>query len=284
MKRLLILHSGYEIIVDGEKMRSELSLAEIKSITFSILQHFKSFCEENNIRFYLSNGTLLGAVKYGGFIPWDDDIDVLVPREDYDRLIKLYTDNEKYRLFSSDRDPDFCFPFAKLCDMTTLKVEHNTDNGVPIGLDIDIFPLDSCTEHIKKRSVQIKSKLYFLGCILSKFISCRDKPFVKRCVINYCKHKGYKYFSTALSLLVKKESNIDGDRFCGCLLWPVYGVNEVFPSTVFEDTVEVEFEKVIFPAPIGYDKYLRSLYGQYEEDPPIEKQKTHHRFKAYSIV
>ena len=75
-------------------MKIELSLSDIKTIAFDILKHFAIFCEQNSIRFYLSNGTLLGAIKYGGFIPWDDDIDVFVPREDYDRLIKIYENNE----------------------------------------------------------------------------------------------------------------------------------------------------------------------------------------------
>jgi lipopolysaccharide cholinephosphotransferase len=122
---------------------NQLTLVEIKQIEFQILQKFKSFCNDNNIQYYLSNGTLLGAVKYRGFIPWDDDIDVMVPREDYDRLVRCFKDDKRYRLFSFERNEEFLFTFAKLCDMSTVKEETNINNGMSLGIDIDIFPLDA---------------------------------------------------------------------------------------------------------------------------------------------
>ena len=79
----------------ASNQRREMSLSQIKQTAFGILCHFKDFCEKENIRYFLSNGTLLGAVKYGGFIPWDDDIDVFVPREDYDRLIRIFPDTDR---------------------------------------------------------------------------------------------------------------------------------------------------------------------------------------------
>ena len=78
----------------------ELSLQELKEIEFDILKVFDAFCKENNIRYFFAYGTLLGAIRYKGFIPWDDDVDVLVPREDYDRMLTLFRDSEKYQMFS----------------------------------------------------------------------------------------------------------------------------------------------------------------------------------------
>ena len=97
----------------------ELSLQEIKQVELEILKEFNSFCEENNIRYFLAFGTLLGAIRYKGFIPWDDDVDVLVPRDDYNRLLKQFQNNEKYCLYAFERDKKYSFPFAKLCDMKT---------------------------------------------------------------------------------------------------------------------------------------------------------------------
>lgn len=261
-------------------MKRSLQLNEIKAISLGILKHFKSFCEENDLQFYLSNGTLLGAIKYKGFIPWDDDIDVLMPREDYDKFLEVYCDSEKYRLFSRERVAKFKFPFAKLCDMTTIKEEDNIDNGVSLGVDIDIFPLDNCTLHICEPGIQKRITANYLGCCLSKFKSTGKRAFYKRWIIRYCQYRGFDHFHQKLSQIVKKETSF-GETHKGCLIWPVYGKREILPAEVFSDTVWVEFEGERFPAPIGYDAYLRSLYGAYEKDPPREKQKTHHDFKAY---
>ena len=260
----------------------ELTLPEIKAIAFEILKHFKRFCNDNGIKFFLSNGTLLGAVKYGGFIPWDDDVDVFVPRVDYDRLMKLYKDDDRYRLFSSEREPKYRFPFAKLCDMTTMKEEANVNNGIPLGIEIDIFPLDACTEHMRLPKVQRKHRAYQLGCMLAKFKSSKGKSFYKQAIINLCRACGYHFFCKRLTNLVRKESVL-GATFSGCLIWPIYGAREIVPTEVFSRVVQLSFEGEQFPAPKGYDTYLRSLYGDYWQDPPPEKQKSHHNFKAYRL-
>lgn len=263
-------------------MKTELSLPEIKTVVFDILCHFKKFCLDNNIEYFLSNGTLLGAVKYGGFIPWDDDIDVFVPREDYNRLIEIYKDTEKFKLFSAERDPNFRFTFAKLCDMTTLKEEINVDNGVTLGLDIDIFPLDCFTNHMLKKSVSQRVKMNLVGSMLSKLKSGKGKSFLKRLIIRYCKMRGYAHFSRKLKKIVTKECG-RGNTHKGCLVWPIYGSREVIPACVFSESVQVEFEGETFPAPKGYDTYLKSLYGDYKQELPKEKQKTHHNYKGYRL-
>ena len=260
----------------------ELTLQQIKTITFEILKHFKSYCEDNNIRYFLSNGTLLGAVKHGGFIPWDDAIDVFVPREDYDRLVEQYRDTGRYRLVSIEREPEYRFPFAKLCDTTTIKEEIGIDNGVQLGINVDIFPLDSCSAHILAPGIQRRIMINLRGCMLSKFSTTGDRPFYKRWVINFCRFRGYSYFHRKLTGLINKERTF-GDTHKGCLMWPIYGKREIVPQAVFADTVYVKFEGELFPAPIGYDTYLHSLYGDYMKDPPLEKQKTHHSFKSYLV-
>jgi lipopolysaccharide cholinephosphotransferase len=263
-------------------MKTELSLPEIKTIAFDILKHFALFCEQNGIRFYLSNGTLLGAVKYGGFIPWDDDIDVFVPRGDYDRLIKIYENSEQYHLFSRERDLDFRFPFAKLCDMTTLKVEMNINNGVQLGVDIDIFPLDSCSKNILRPNTQRMLRIYQAGCILSKITSFKEKPIYKRAMIVCCRLLGFKFFCNNLTNVIMRDKN-RGNEFKGCLAWPIYGEREFVPAEVFSEIIMVEFESEKFPAPIGYDVYLRSLYGDYKKDPPVNNQVSHHKYTAYRL-
>lgn len=264
----------------------ELSLSEIRIIELEILKHFKEFCEKNDIKYYLSNGTLLGAVKYKGFIPWDDDIDVFVPRKDYDRLIETFQDSLRFRLFSVERNGKYCFPFAKLCDMTTVKVEEDIDNGVALGLDIDIFPLDAWDVDVafaKKELKRIQRANF--GLNMAKLDRVKSKTKVKRLakavLIWVCKRIGAKSFIKRTIRVANRRQEKE-PTYLGCKVWPIYGEREIVCASVFAEGVELEFEGEKFVVPIGYDEYLRSLYGDYEQDPPLEKQRTHHRFKAFA--
>ena len=264
-----------------------LDLKEIKEIELGILLHFKSFCEKNHIRYYLSNGTLLGAVKYRGFIPWDDDIDVFVPREDYDRLVRLYSDSETYKLFSLERCSKFRFPFAKLCDMTTRKEEEESDSGLPQGLDIDIFPLDcTCANREETEAVIVKNQNNIEHLIWSKLRFTKSRSIIrsagKLLVMGLHRLYGAARICRRMIRIAQTHGGAQPD-YVGCLVWPIYGAREIIPAEAFSQTGTVEFENERFPAPAGYDTYLRSLYGDYEQDPPPEKQKTHHKFTAYRL-
>lgn len=260
-----------------------LELKELQQIEFEMLNHIKTYCEDNGYRFFLSNGTLLGAIKYNGFIPWDDDIDIFIPREDYDRLLNQYQDTEKYKLFSPERVKKYNFPYAKLCNMETRRIEENNNNGVNLGVDIDIFPLDKWEE---KSNQQVKEQMMLMVMLrLAKNISITSRTLMKTMIKKVgsvlCKTIGIEFF---INRLQKNAIKNKGDAtYSGCVVWPVYGEREMIPSDVFSDVIEVEFEGEKFPAPIGYDIYLRSLYGNYKADPPIDKQKSHHVFVAYKL-
>lgn len=266
---------------------NQLNLEEIRIVELDLLRYFRDFCHKHDIRYFLSNGTLLGAVKYKGFIPWDDDIDVFVPRADYDRLISIFKDDNRYKLFSYERNSDFRFPFSKLCDMTTRKQESNINNGVELGLDIDIFPLDyfegdlsTATREMKK----ISRYMFRLGLTkLSRPDSLNPvKRFIKGVAIKLCKIRGSKHYIEKI-LKCRNTTNAEKNQYMGCKLWCVYREREIIPREVFSDTVEVEFEGEIFSAPVGYDEYLSRLYGDYRKDPPKEEQVTHHAFKVFKI-
>ena len=262
----------------------ELSLEEIKKIEFELLKIFDSFCKENHIQYFISNGTLLGAVKYKGFIPWDDDIDVLVPREDYNKLLALFKNSGRCHLFSFERNQKYLYPFAKLCCMDTKKEECNIRNGVELGVDIDIFPLDTWhPDHNKaEREVhRIRKKMFGLNMTkLRKPDSLHPmKRMIKGILMLFCKMLGSRFF---IRSIIKESSDMHrASPYLGCKSWCIYGEREIIPASVFSDSVELEFEGEKFPAPIGYDVYLHSLYGDYEKDPPEEKRRSHHKFIAY---
>ena len=265
----------------------ELSLQELKDIEFEILKHFHTFCENHRLRYCLAYGTLLGAVRYRGFIPWDDDVDVLMPREDYNRFLKLYRDSEQYRLFAFEKDTAAEFPYAKICDMTTRKDESGYACLVPLGVDIDIFPLDywdDDLEKAKREAKRIGRNMFCLG--LSRLRRTKPgnplKRFAKGLLMRWCRLLGgAHYVRKILKEAVKDEQC--GSRYMGTKTWCVYGERNIIPAEAFADRIEIEFEGERFFAPIGYDAYLTCLYGDYLPEPPKESQKTHHTFKAYKL-
>lgn len=267
--------------------KEELTLQELKNIEFDLLKEFDAFCRQNQIRYFLAYGTLLGAVRYKGFIPWDDDVDVLVPREDYDKMIKLYKDRGRYRLYSTERNPKFGYPFSKLCDMTTKKEEENINNGIEQGIEIDIFPLDCWDNDIdiaKKEVKRLKRNMF--GLNLAKMITCSAstpwKCFLLKTMMLGCRMLGNQFFIDRI-IKIGKQKNPNGSAYMGDKVWCPYGERDICPAEVFSDSIKVEFEGQEFPAPIGYDTYLTRLYGDYLPEPPKERQKTHHKFKAYRI-
>ena len=265
----------------------ELTLDELKKVEFDILKMFDSFCRENNIRYYLSHGTLLGAIRYKKFIPWDDDVDLLIPRADYDRMIKLFKDTDRYKLFAFEKDQNYRYPIAKLCDMTTRKVEEGYNNGVTLGVDIDLFPLDAWDDDLKKAKKEVKyirKNMFCLGLTKLKRPDSINplKRFIKGCLMIFYKMFGSKYFIKKILKASHKEGQ-EGNNYLGCKAWCVYGERGIIPASVFAETINIEFEGDYFPAPVDYDTYLTCLYGDYLPEPPKEKQKTHHGFKAYKL-
>lgn len=265
-----------------------LSLSEIKQLEFDILRQFDEFCRKNNITYYLSHGTLLGAIKYKGFIPWDDDVDVLVPREDYDRLISIYPENEELQLLCDKRSKHYVLPFAKLSDQTTVITNQTSVKNCQYGVHIDIFPLDNWHEDLKTankhaRSLKAISKNFGMAIIPLNKGRTLLRSCVKTVWILFARLIGYKTFRSQLMNKIEKSLIQPGKKYCGCLVWPIYGKREVIPAEVFSNIIEVEFEGQTFPAPVGYDAYLRKLYGDYEKDPPLSKQVSHHNFEAYRL-
>ncbi len=262
-----------------------MTLEEIKQTAFGCLCEFALFCQQNGIRYYLSNGTLLGAIKYGGFIPWDDDVDVFVPREDYNRLIKTYIDSEKYLLYSIERNRKYLFPFAKLCDMSTEKIESNIYNGVSLGVDIDIFPLDNLGDNLEcaKKTIDTQAEL-IKKQMFHKCEKAASKNTVKRLIKDIVLNVSRplcRYYTKVLSQNAQKHMSSQMTSYVGCVAWCIYGHREILSRDIFLSSDTKTFQKLDLNVPVGYDVYLRSLYGDYEKDPPADKCVSHHRFKAY---
>lgn len=134
-------------MVKGSKlMRKITDIKEMQQIGLLMLADVDKYCRENDITYFVGYGTLLGAIRHKGFIPWDDDIDIIMPREDYNKFIREYG-NERYKVLSNEYTTDYYYNFAKVVDLKTYAIEHGRNVRIQdLGLYIDVFPID----HLKK--------------------------------------------------------------------------------------------------------------------------------------
>lgn len=254
----------------------KLSNEEMKGVMTQILVHFADFCYKNNLVYYLHYGTLIGALRHKGFIPWDDDIDVCMPRPDYELFIKLYNlenENKRYKLLSleSNNSP---YPFAKLEDTKTVIV--NSRSKLHQSLWIDIFPVDGIDIESGKMS-NIHKKRFHLGKMLE--IACITKNkgniiarLIKSIVVLYAKLRGSYYYGKKISQLAQLF-DYSKCNYIGNLVWG-YGEKDAVKKSDIFPLRKVEFENHEFYAPLN-DKLLQQIYGDYMRLPPVEQRINH---------
>ena len=131
----------------------EIGIDKLKQIQLDMLKDIHAFCVEHDIRYSLAFGTLLGAVRHKGYIPWDDDVDIMMPREDYNRFIRSYGNNI-YRIADMSVNPDYGLPFAKVEDVLTV-IEENVEGGSVFGIYIDVFPVDYIPDNMILKHFQV---------------------------------------------------------------------------------------------------------------------------------
>ena len=260
----------------------ELSFEEIRQIELDLLIDVANFCDSHGITYFLAYGTLLGAVRHQGFIPWDDDIDIEMPREDYERFLALYNKektNDDY-LAVSPYEKKARHTFGKVIDMSTLKCEASVryENNQPLGVDIDIFPLDGLSPDGKERKKLYRKRKIVYQCYLFSIVDSSKGKLKTRIVSWLCglfgkdfffkKAQKIKRFDYYQSDLVSEQSNL-------------YVYNKIFKREWFDKTIDLPFEGHMFKVPAGYDQVLTTDYGDYMTLPPESEQVTHHTCKMY---
>lgn len=257
-----------------------IELQELKKIELDIMEYIHGICVRNNIKYCIGYGTLLGAIRHKGFIPWDDDIDIVMPRPEYDKFVRCMRKepNSKYILKTPD-DEDYCYEFSKVIDNTTLVVEDDVE-GSNIGVWVDIFPLDG----LRGTDIVQEKLLYFYQrCRVASIYKSLPKSnaLIRPLMFVFwklCKAIGPKFFLNKIVKLSQKYSYDDSEfvGFCG----DIYLENRLENRMWFEDIIDIPFEDRVFKAPASYDAYLKSLYGNYMQLPPEDKR-VPHRIKAY---
>ena len=263
-----------------------VTMEYLRKTQIALLDQFDAICSANGLQYFLSNGTLLGAVKYSGFIPWDDDIDVCMPRNDYNRLMEIMArepETEGYAFFSCEINKDYLFPFAKMSDRKTLLIEKDVDNGVTLGINIDIFPLDGfghSVEQARKIYKRMEKLRRGLGWAKRRcnYNVRTPKDCAKLVLTLFHRMIGAKKYVEKICRYAQSFS-YDNSAFTGNSVWGFYGDGEYHKKSVFAEAKDLQFEERTYPCPIGYHDYLTKLYGDYVADPPADKQVTHHSFQ-----
>ncbi|WP_212930331.1 LicD family protein [Shouchella clausii] len=263
------------------------NLKEVQNQQILILKEFCRICEENDLTYHLFAGTLLGAVRHKGFIPWDDDIDVAMLREDYNKFITLCKTSLKKDFFlqNFETDPDYPMQFSKLRKNNTLFVEGDyRDISMHHGLYIDIFPLDNVFPNTKLGEIQ-RISVHFLRTL--------DRARTKR-LCQKSNNKLVVYLRLTLYALLKLIPKKLTDRLQYTLLTLFQNKKTQYVSHLtngatkqrfykflirrddFYDTTKMKFENGIYTIPSDYKDVLSRLYGDYEILPPKEKRVPHH--------
>lgn len=258
----------------------QLTSEEVKKIQLEVLHEFHDFCIKNGLKYSLCAGTLLGAIRHKGYIPWDDDIDVMMPRNDYNKLLDIYK-SDKTTLYHYAKNRSYMLSFAKICNNKTI-VEEDVVYQSDFGVDIDIFPLDFFPDSLEE-SLKWSRKLGFLKDIRDlKNVKLSTFPSFKKKVILFMLHVlasplPMRCLVKKVDLLAQKYSD-KTDGYIGNMT-NGYRMKERVP--IAKGLIDVEFEGRQYKAVDNYDIYLRSLFGDYMQLPPEEKRVSHHGFKAY---
>lgn len=248
----------------------------LHSRLLDIMKKFHNFCLENGINYYMLGGTALGAKRHRGFIPWDDDMDIGIPRDDYQKMILLsdrLPDGLEFRFYQNAENSPM--HYVKLIDINTTLIEKNYSYYVE-GLYIDIFPLDGAFKTGRKEMKRHK-RIYRLFRKICWHCSTEKKKGLFRKMYNvYCKLGNLNRMHDRLEKNMTVIPFGKGDHianFLGC-----YNEKECIPDKIFGKATLYDFEDTKLFGPENLDAYLTCLYGNYMELPPVEKRIYRHQY------
>lgn len=264
----------------------ELSKNQLRGIQLKeldILKYFDDFCDKNGLTYYLCGGCLIGALRYKGFIPWDDDADVFMPRTDYEMFIKLWLEQKNDNRFVLVNETDELFArncFATLVDTScTLIKNYQKDLKIPHGIAFDIFPIDP------RPDSKLKKYFQYFWCIIYSLFRAQTIPEKHGGILSFGSKVLlgiFKNFDTRKKIWKFAEKQMTKYKIedCNCLCELCAGpriMKNEYPKELFNKTTKIEFEGYKFNAMIGYEKYLELAFGvDYMTPPPTEEQVVSH--------
>ena len=261
----------------------EIGIDELKTIQLDMLKDIHSFCVSHDIKYSLAFGSLLGAIRHKGYIPWDDDIDIMMRRDEYERFITTYG-NDRYKIADLSVNPDYGLPFAKVEDVRTIMHEM-VEGTTEYGIYIDVFPVDNIPDDIFQRQVFYQKKNFWNVLYNLKVIKVRRGRSMAKNAILMLAHILLRPIKR--TYIVRKMSqiaqsyNVAKTIDVGIVVPADSRIEEAIPSSSFNEYIICKFEDAEVQTIGEYDKYLKAAYGDYMQLPPVEKRVSHHVFEAY---
>ena len=264
----------------------QLTKEALQGSQLGILSYIDKICKENNIKYFIHYGSMLGAVRHKGFIPWDDDIDIGMYREDYERLKAAVINdrNERYGIFDKDTCDWYFQNFMVVVDKDTVIKNHVTRKPHDTSVFVDVFPIDrfNDTKVIKKAHLMVT--LRQICYIQKQYIQYGDSKLKDFCRLIFWYALGAvnpRFFTKKIDKLIKKYSVKDG-KYEAAIGVGKDGMKEVFKRGTFEKLIDVPFEDMVVPIPENYDLFLTQFYGNYMQKPSDEEiAYKSHLLKAY---
>lgn len=268
----------------------KISIDELKSLQLEILIKVHDFCIKNNLRYFLEYGTLIGAIRHKGYIPWDEDIDIGMPRPDYDKFVRSFNGYYKeLTLNAPELDWNFFESYANVYDNRTVLYEDtNPHNGIEIGVKIDVFPLDGVpSDYVQYQ--QLREKLRILNMLRGAKKETLKELFRRivftgkgiKTLLVRCKHPFSTYIGVQKEMRqMATQYKWEDSEFVDQITFQKTP-NTRLPRCVYEQFVDVPFENHLLKVPVDYDSVLKIIFGDYMKLPPEHERVYQHGFTAY---
>lgn len=261
---------------------SQKQLEKLKKTELEILIELDRICRKYNIKYTLGYGTLLGAIRHKGFIPWDDDVDVCMLRKEYNRFREVCKEElgEAFFYQSNETDPEYFHLFDKIrANNTIFKETYLAKYNIHHGVYIDIFPIDYIPSMGVRRKIQLLKFHFFRAGLMAKYLDCNArkgwKKYAAICLkIFYAPFSVKSLYSSANRVAV--QYNLSKENIVAYSFGSPYKGKDSFPVSYFEQVIDASFEGKKFFIPTFYDDILSNIYGDYMKYPPEKQRLTRH--------
>lgn len=270
-------------------MEYELSLDEIHQVTLEVLQSFHELCEKLNLTYFLAFGTLLGAIRHQGFIPWDDDADIWMLRNDYECLVNYCDEHQEeikpFKLANRKNTDNYYFGISRYSNMDYKYISTNFEKTIDIGVFVDIYPLDSYGNDLDT-ATRILRKMQKENTKIQRYVNGYGDSIIKTCLkmpfhigLKIIFGKNYlKKFDVEIERYIKNVTK-ETDRYVGIPTWSNASKPELLEKSWFMERKLTNFENYKFYVPKAYKEILSRLYGDYMKLPPKKERNPYHNYK-----